>query len=100
MSDERQLSPKDLARTEAEEASLSERLQATSAALLEANQRLAQLPLMAAEVESRRAESIWLVDERARLEEQIALLEARVDEVERSRSWRLTAPLRRFASRW
>lgn len=100
MSNETQLSPKGLARIEADEASLSKRLEAASAALLEANQRLAQLPLMAAEVESRRAESVWLVEERARLEEQIALLEARVGEVERSRSWRLTAPLRRFASRW
>ena len=99
MSDERQLSAKERARTEADEASLSERLQATSAALLEANQRLAQLPLMASEVESRRAESVWLVEERARLEQRIADLQARLDVIERSRSWRLTAPLRRLANR-
>jgi hypothetical protein len=99
MSENREHSARAQARKEADEESALERLRATSAALLVANQRLAQLPLMASEVEARRAESVWLVEERARLEERIASLQARLDAVEASRSWRFTAPLRRATSR-
>jgi predicted nucleic acid-binding Zn-ribbon protein len=69
---------REIARLEAEVASLSKRLHTTSAALLDANQRLAQLPLLEAEAEARREESVWLVGERAGLEERIASLEAQL----------------------
>lgn len=80
-----------------------ERLRETSAALLDANQKLAQIPLLAHRADALREENVWLVGERQRLEaeierrgEEIAALRQRLDELQGSRSWRLLAPLRRL----
>lgn len=96
LSGERERSSRELARAQVDEASALERLRATSAGLLEANQRLAQLPLMANRVELVLEENVWLVEERTRLEERIERLQARIDVIESSKSWRLSGPLRRL----
>lgn len=93
---ERERAGRELARVAADGESTEERLRVASAALLDANQRLAQLPLMESRVEAAIEESVWLVAERGRLEERIATLQAHVDLIEGSRSWRLAAPLRRL----
>jgi ubiquinone/menaquinone biosynthesis C-methylase UbiE len=67
-----------LAGAEAREASVQERLQRTAVALLEANQSLAQLPSIR-----------YRHDEFERLEAHVEMLEG-------SRSWRYMAPLRRI----
>lgn len=99
-----------LAQAESDRDAVAERLQGTSAALLEANQSLAQIPLLEHRIEERRVENVWLVGERARLEEEneqlrgesarlrgeAAALRARAAELEGSKSWRLLAPLRRL----
>lgn len=60
----------------------SRRLDEISASLLEANQALAQIPLLEFRVEELLRENVWLVEERARLEARIASLQARVDDIE------------------
>ncbi len=71
-----------LAQTEAQARLLEERLQETSRGLLESNQELAQVPLLKHRL--------------AELHEEHAQLWGRFNELAGSRSWRLTAPLRRF----
>lgn len=76
--DSRQL----LARAGAREAALAKRLEKTGRALVDASQELAQMPLLKHRL--------------AELHEEHAQLWARFNEIEGSRSWRTTAPLRRF----
>jgi 2-polyprenyl-3-methyl-5-hydroxy-6-metoxy-1,4-benzoquinol methylase len=64
------------------EAATLGRLRETAAALLDANQELAQIPLLKYRL--------------AELHQEHAHLWGRFNEIEGSRSWRLTAPLRRF----
>lgn len=71
-----------LAQAAAREAALGKRLEETSRALVDANQELAQVPLLKHRL--------------AELHEEHAQLWARFNEIESSRSWRVTAPLRRF----
>ena len=71
-----------LAQIAEREAAVVKRLRETAAALLDANQELAQIP----QLKHRLAE----------LHEEHAQLWARFNEIEGSRSWRLTAPLRRL----
>jgi predicted nucleic acid-binding Zn-ribbon protein len=106
-----------LARAESERDAVTERLRETSAALLDANQELAKIPLLEHRLEERREENVWLVGERERLEgeierlgpengrlgeenarlaEEVAALRAHLEALEGSRSWRLLAPLRRL----
>jgi predicted nuclease with TOPRIM domain len=92
-----------LARAESESAAVAERLRDATTALLDANQRLAQVPLLEHRMEGLRRENVWLVEERrgleaeiARLREEVASLRARIETIEGSRSWRLLAPLRRL----
>lgn len=67
---------------------LEARLGETAAALLEANQSLAHIPLLESQLEELRAAHAWFEGELGRAS-------ARLRVIERSRSWRLTAPLRR-----
>jgi len=99
-----------LARAESEKAAITERLRETSAALLDANQTLAQIPLLEHRIEERIEENVWLVRERAgfeaeierlgeenaRIAEEAAALRVHIEALEGSRSWRLFAPLRRL----
>lgn len=71
-----------LARAAAREAEMAKRLEKTGQALVDSNQKLAQVPLLKHRL--------------AELHEEHAQLWARFNEIEGSRSWRLTAPLRRF----
>ncbi|MGN6276253.1 MAG: class I SAM-dependent methyltransferase [Solirubrobacterales bacterium] len=71
-----------LAQAGAREAELVKRLEKTGRALVDANQELAQVPLLKHRL--------------AELHEEHAHLWARFNEIESSRSWRSTAPLRRF----
>jgi 2-polyprenyl-3-methyl-5-hydroxy-6-metoxy-1,4-benzoquinol methylase len=64
------------------EAAVVKRLRETAAALLDANQELAQIPLLKHRL--------------ADLHEEHAQIWGRFNEIEGSRSWRLTAPLRRL----
>lgn len=71
-----------LAQASAREAELTKRLEKTARALVDAHQELAQVPLLKHRL--------------AELHEEHAHLWARFNEIEGSRSWRGTAPLRRF----
>jgi 2-polyprenyl-3-methyl-5-hydroxy-6-metoxy-1,4-benzoquinol methylase len=73
-----------LAQASEREADLGKRLEKTSRALLDANQELAQIPLLKHRL--------------AELHEEHAHLWARFGEIEGSRSWRTTAPLRRLGA--
>lgn len=109
--------PRRVAQAEWEAQEALERLRQTSLALLEANQSLAQLPLLEfrleeaqrererlgadcerleAEAAELRAHTAQLEQESARLAQDAADARARADIVETSRSWRLLAPLRRL----
>ena len=72
-----------LRETEAREAGLSERLRETSKALIDANQELAQAPLLKHRL--------------AEMYDQKAGLEAKLQEVLHSRSWQTTEVLRRIS---
>jgi 2-polyprenyl-3-methyl-5-hydroxy-6-metoxy-1,4-benzoquinol methylase len=74
-----------LAQVEAREAELTGRLRETSAALLDANQSLAQIPLLA--------------HQRDLLAHQREVACTAIKNVEDSISWRITAPLRRLRGR-
>lgn len=101
-----------LAVARSELAVAEERLRATADALLEANQSLARIPVLEQRLEERREENVWLVGERAGLEEEIerfgrenrllteenATQRRHAEALEGSRSWRLLAPLRRLRS--
>lgn len=101
-----------MARVERAAEEATERLRETSIALLEANQALARIPLLEhslgetqVEFERLRDENARLTDESARLrDENVRLSEygasagARLRAIERSRSWRYLAPLRRLRS--
>jgi SAM-dependent methyltransferase len=75
-------SQKLLAQAQAQARLVEERLQETSRSLLESNQELAQVPLLKHRL--------------AELHEEHAHLWGRFNELEGSRSWRLTSPLRGF----
>ena len=77
------------ARSAAREAAATERLREAAAALLDANQELAQIPVMKHRMEVLR-------EERDRIREQHDHLSELFAEMQGSTSWRLTAPLRRF----
>jgi hypothetical protein len=72
-----------LREAEAREANLSERLRNTSKALIDANQELAQAPLLKHRL--------------AEMYDQKAGLEAKLQEVLHSRSWQTTEVLRRIS---
>jgi SAM-dependent methyltransferase len=78
-------SEKLLAQAQAQVRLLEERLQETSGSLLDSNQELAQVPLLKHRL--------------AELHEEHAHLWDRFNELEQSRSWRITEPLRRFRAR-
>jgi predicted nucleic acid-binding Zn-ribbon protein len=82
-----------LVRAESEREALAERLRETSAALLDANQALAQIPLLQHQIAEAREENVWLLAERTRLDEECAGLReeaaglrARIEAFERSNS--------------